>query len=118
VFWARSACGSDGQACVGIRDPDRITGTIREMGFDPVNTIKGFKKEIEKIGMKDLDPRHLLASMMGMVLFPFIGRPIFQAIAFQGDAEAYDRFLEERNEQIPAFMEMVFRGAVELNKES
>ena len=99
-------------------NPERITSMIQDMGIDPATTLKGFKEDIERLGLRDVDPRQLFASMMGMVLFPYIGRGLFQAIAFQGDAEAYDRFLEDRNEHIPAFMEMAFRGAAELNKES
>lgn len=92
-------------------NPERLAGTIREMGIHPEQTLQGLRKELEHTGMAGMDPRHIIASMMGMVLFPYIGRPLFQAIAFQGGEEAYDRFLTERIKQIPKFFELAFTGA-------
>ncbi len=92
-------------------NPERLADFLRGRGFDPEQTLKGFRKELEKAGLKEMDPRHILASMMGMVLFPFIGKPLFQAIAFGGDAEAYEKFLSERTQQIPQFIKLAILGA-------
>jgi TetR/AcrR family transcriptional regulator len=78
-------------------NPDRLAGMVRERGINPEAILKNFNRELEKAGMKGSDPRHVLASIMGMVLFPFVARPLFQVIAFRDNPEAYDRFLEERN---------------------
>jgi len=92
-------------------DPDRLLKLFMSKGFDPESTLAQLRSEISTAGLGDMDPRHLFANMMGMVLFPFIGRPIFQAIAFQGDKDAYEEFLEERTSHIPQFMKLAFIGA-------
>ena len=38
-----------------------------------------------------------------MSIFPLIARPILQALLFDGDAERYERFIEERPEAITRF---------------
>ena len=92
-------------------NPERLAKTIRDVGLNPEQIMIGFKAELENAGMKGMDPRHIFANMMGMVIFPYIGRPLFQTIAFQGDAEAYEEFLSERIKQIPNFIRLAFLGA-------
>ena len=92
-------------------NPDRIVDTSKGSGFHSEDTLTEFQSELEKIGLGDVDPRHIFASMMGMVLFPYIARPLFQAIAFQGNQESYDKFLAERKKHIPEFIKMAFTGA-------
>ena len=99
-------------------NPDRLAGLIRDQGITPGDAMSVFKKELELVGMKDMDPRHIFANIMGMVLFPYIGKPLFQAIGFQGDEEAYEVFLTERMEQIPYFIKMAFTGASQQNQGS
>ena len=92
-------------------NPHRITEALKEKGFNPKKTIKKFRSELEEAGMDDMDPRHLFASLLGMVIFPYIGRPLFQTIAFQDDARAYDAFLDERKKHIPQLLKLAFIGA-------
>ncbi|MFC2098220.1 TetR/AcrR family transcriptional regulator [Bacteroidota bacterium] len=99
-------------------NPERLTGYIQGVGIDPRHTLDKLKAELEAIGLAGMDPRHIFASMMGMVLFPYIGRPLFQAIAFQGDKDAYENFLSERSSHIPQFMKLAFIGAGSQKKKS
>jgi TetR/AcrR family transcriptional regulator len=92
-------------------NPERLAGTLREMGINPEQTLLGLRAELEQAGMRGTDPRHILASMMGMVLFPYIGRPLFQTIAFRGEEEAYEKFLSERTKLIPQFFKLALAGA-------
>ena len=87
-------------------NPDRLVKRIEVLGIQPEKTLVALKKEMAELGLKDMDPRHMFANMMGMVIFPYIGRPLFQMIAFQNDHEAYEKFLEDRKKQIPRFMKM------------
>lgn len=97
-------------------NPGRLAEKIRGMGFDPAKAIKVLAAELAEAGMKDLDPRHIFANMMGMVLFPYIGRPLFKGIAFSDDEDAYERFLAERVKFVPYFMKLAFIGAAVQNK--
>ena len=98
-------------AGVELPRPERLAGTIQDMGLNPGQIMMEFKAELENAGMKGMDLRHIFANIMGMVIFPYIGRPLFQMIAFQGDTEAYEEFLSERIKLIPNFMRMAFLGA-------
>ncbi|KPL14718.1 MAG: hypothetical protein AMS23_10670 [Bacteroides sp. SM1_62] len=91
-------------------NPDRLAGFIQHMGLDPDTALKGVKKELELYGVVDMDPRHMIANLLGMVLFPYIGRPLFQKIAFRDDKQAYEQFLEERREQVPRFIRLALQG--------
>ena len=92
-------------------NPERITGAIQGKGINPMNTLESMKADLEETGLGGADPRHIFASIMGMVLFPYISRPLFQAIAFRGDVDAYDKFLEDRKTNIPEFIKMAMIGA-------
>jgi len=97
-------------------NPDRLLKMFMSKGFDPKSTIAKLRSEISAAGLGDMDPRHLFANIMGMVLFPHIGRPIFQVIAFQGDNDAYEEFLDERTRHIPQFMKLAIIGAGDQNQ--
>ena len=64
------------------------------------------KEELKNYGITDMDPRHLIANLIGMVIFPFVGRPVFERLAFQGDTEAYNAFLEDRKKEVPRFIKL------------
>ncbi len=91
-------------------NPDRLVRLIQQGGVDPSVTIPEMLKKLQEWGIHDMDPRHVIANLIGMVIFPFVARPIFQRIGFNNDPEAYDRFLEERKEVIPRFIEMALKG--------
>ena len=92
-------------------NPGRMTGMLSEMGIEPEKVMRNFRAELEKAGMKETDPRHVFASIMGMVLFPFIARPLFQALAFGNRKEDFDRFLQERKKEIPRFFGLALAGS-------
>jgi TetR/AcrR family transcriptional regulator len=91
-------------------NPDRLTGIIQHNGIDPDVALKGLAQEMQSYGMVGMDPRHLVANLLGMVLFPYIGRTLFQKLAFKDDAEAYEVFLEERRQQVPKFISLAMHG--------
>jgi hypothetical protein len=93
-------------------NPERLVSFFEKSGFNPSETLAELRQHMESMGMAEVDPRHIFASMMGMVLFPYIGRPIFEMIAFRGDSKAYNKFLRERAEHIPAFIDLAFTGAI------
>ncbi len=91
-------------------NPGRLAGFIQGVGLDPDATLEGIRKELESYGIVDMDPRHMIANMLGMVLFPYIGRALFQKIAFKDNAAAYQKFLEERRKQVPRFISLALQG--------
>jgi AcrR family transcriptional regulator len=97
-------------------NPERLLHNFQGTGVSPMDTLENFTQELRKLGLEDTDPRHFFADIMGMVLFPYIGRPIYQTIAFMGDREAYEGFLDERTSHIPELLRLAFTGAAIQNK--
>jgi TetR/AcrR family transcriptional regulator len=91
-------------------NPDRLAVIIQQTGLDPDIAIKGLSRELESLGMVDIDPRHMIANLLGMVIFPYIGRALLQKVAFKDDAPAYEKFLEERKKHVPEIVGMAFHG--------
>ena len=87
-------------------NPDRMATRMKTMGVNPEKAMMSLSKELADAGIENMDPGHLFAHILGMLIFPYIGRPLFQIIAFQNNKEAYDKFLEERKKQIPEFLKM------------
>jgi AcrR family transcriptional regulator len=91
-------------------NPDRLADFIRNVGLDPEVALKGVKEELESYGIGDMDPRHMIANMLGMVMFPYIGRPLFQKLAFNDDTKVYEQFLEDRREQVPRLIQLALQN--------
>lgn len=91
-------------------NPERLAGIIQQSGMDPDIVFRGLSKELESVGVIGMDPRHMFANILGMVLFPYIGRALIQKVAFQDDALAYERFLEERKKHVPEIVKMAILG--------
>lgn len=51
----------------------------------------------------EINPLHFVISLLGMTIFPFVARPVFQA-ADAVDGNAFKHLLEERKQLIPIWM--------------
>lgn len=86
------------------RDPKHIIGMMKGSGVDPSPLISQIEYEMEQGNIRRADPRQVIVNMISLCIFPFAGRPILQAILFGNDAQAYDRFLEDREKTVPEFI--------------
>lgn len=66
------------------------------------------KKEIAAGRLKPIDPRHLFMNLISMLVFPFIGRPMIQAIVGV-DGKAFQILMEERREGIKLFIRQALK---------
>ncbi|MEI7525747.1 MAG: helix-turn-helix domain-containing protein [Mariniphaga sp.] len=80
------------------RDPRMLKSMMLESGAEPQMVLSMFLNEVQSNISSKIDPRHIVVSLLGMLIFPFAGRPLLQMIYFNNDVEAYDRFLMERKE--------------------
>ena len=80
------------------RDPKVLKSLMFESGIEPQKILELFFNEVQWNNISKLDPRHIVISLLGMLIFPFIARPLLQMVYFNDDQEAYDRFLIERKE--------------------
>jgi AcrR family transcriptional regulator len=86
------------------RDPKVLSSLMFQNFMEPAKVLKLFFNEVESANKSIVDPRHILTSLMGMLVFPFVARPILQMVLFQDDKVAYTRFLEERKEVVKNMM--------------
>ncbi len=62
------------------------------------------KKEVEKGTIRDIAAEQLIVNIIGMCIFPFVGRPILQVVVFKDDSAAFDEFLESRKKEVADFV--------------
>ncbi|HNW90346.1 MAG TPA: helix-turn-helix domain-containing protein [Bacteroidales bacterium] len=86
------------------RKPERIIDLLKNSGIDPSVTAVMLQRDINEGKIMPIPLPHLIVNMIGMCIFPFVGRPILEGFIFNGDAEAYGRFLEERKTMVAEFI--------------
>ena len=80
------------------RDPQMLKTMMFESEIEPQKMLELFLSEVQRNNLSKLDPRHIVISLLGMLIFPFIARPLLQMVYFNDDQDAYNRFLSERKE--------------------
>ncbi len=70
--------------------------------------VPGYKHMMEKnIAQKkicNIAPEHLLIDMLGMCVFPYIGRPLLEKVFFDEHPAGIENFLYERKQHIISFL--------------
>jgi AcrR family transcriptional regulator len=56
-----------------------------------------------------IDPFHFIANLIGLTVFPFIGRPILQRVTGVSDQQ-FRAFMEERKQLVPIWINAILRG--------
>lgn len=84
--------------------PERFRSFIKEKGIHPPqNFVKQIKAEVRQGRMDAVDPRQLLVSIVGLILFPFIARTMIESL-FEYDEEQFPEFLKERKSFLVDFI--------------
>ncbi len=86
------------------RDPDQLARFMSNQGLDFEQVEKMIDKEIILGNIRSISFSHLFANLIGMIVMPYIGRPLFQRKLFANDPEKYDQFLKERREVVAKFV--------------
>ncbi|PLW92084.1 MAG: TetR/AcrR family transcriptional regulator [Marinilabiliales bacterium] len=86
------------------RQPELVVEMMKQKGFD-INMLKFFINQQVQMGhIRPVDPVQFMVSLVGMSLFPFIGKPIIKGIMLDGDDAKMLEFLTERKEFIVEFV--------------
>ncbi len=80
------------------RDPMVLKTLMFESGVEPEKLLELFVNLQHDNKSTKYDPRHIVVSIIGILIFPFAARPLLQIIYFNDDSEEYDHFLAERKE--------------------
>ncbi len=86
------------------RNPGRIVNIIKSSGVRPEFLGLAIQKEVDAGLIIPIDPVHLIINILGMCLFPIIGKPIIRGFIFNDSEEAYQTFLSERKKEVTSFV--------------
>ena len=85
---------------INRKDTSFITIVIKESGINVDTYINFVNKAIDEGKIKQIDPRHLIINILSLCIFPVIGRPIIQIVAFKGDKDMYEEFMDDRKKEV------------------
>ena len=86
------------------RDPDQLARFMSDQGLDFERVEQMIDREVKMGHIRSISFPHLFANVMGMIVMPYIGRPLFQRKLFRNDPVKYDQFLQERKLVISLFV--------------
>ena len=85
-------------------EPDRIARIVARRGTIPVETLaKQLRDEARAGRIRSISPQQFVATMMGLLIFPFAVRPALCQLLHL-DAAGWQAFIEERRRQLPDFI--------------
>lgn len=87
------------------RDPEQLSRFMSDQGLDFSKIEERINHEVNAGRIRPITFPHLFANLIGMVVMPYIGRPLFQIKLFNNDTSRYDQFLQERRSVITKFIE-------------
>ncbi len=70
-----------------------------------------FRQLAEEIGhqkLSEINPIHIIINLLGMIVFPFLGKPMLQLTA-QVDQEHFEKMMNERKKLIPMWIMNMIR---------
>jgi AcrR family transcriptional regulator len=82
------------------RNPDKIDEIINLHVINPKLLFVAVQKEIDSGEIRAVDPRHLMVSIIGMCLFPFLAKPIIKNFLLDNNDAEFEKFLSERKKEI------------------
>ncbi|MEI7829507.1 MAG: TetR/AcrR family transcriptional regulator [Prolixibacteraceae bacterium] len=96
------------------RDPEQLSRFMSDQGLNFELVEAMINREVSLGNIRPITFPHLFANLIGMIVMPYIGRPLFQRKLFSNDPVKYDQFLHERRSVITQFVKQALgAGKVE-----
>jgi len=90
-------------------NPDQLAANVdAEIGDTRKKLFEQLKLAAAAGRIRDLDPAHLMANLMGLTIFPFIARPIFQKV-INADDQRFNELMQQRKELIPIWIKTMLQ---------
>ncbi|MDP4268595.1 MAG: helix-turn-helix domain-containing protein [Bacteroidota bacterium] len=80
------------------RNPQMLRNVMMSEKLNPQSLVDVFGKPIDENQQSKYDPRQMVISLLGIVIFPYAARNLLQMIYFDGDETEYSKFLTDRKE--------------------
>lgn len=95
------------------RNPQRLAGLLVNKAERMPEFLAMIQHEIDNGVLKPFDPRQIIINSLALCIFPFVARPITQAVFFANDRDVYDNFLEQRKSAVYDFI----RSAISIEQQ-
>ena len=92
------------------RNPELLEKFLSKINFENIES--GMIKNIPRKDMPENDFAHLMISIVSLSVFPIVAKPIIEGILSKQDI-SYDKFIEERKQYSPWFIESAILGMAE-----
>lgn len=86
------------------RNPERIIEHMKNTRFDKQELFNLIEQAAEEKLIRPIPPVHLITNILSLCVFPFVAKPIITGFALDGDKEKYKTYINERPEQVVAFV--------------
>jgi len=86
------------------RNPKMIVEQINNTRLDKQQLFDIIEEAVEDKLIRPIPPVHLVTNILSMCIFPFVAKPIITGFAFDGKKEKYEAYIDERPEQVVAFI--------------
>ena len=87
-------------------NPSKIVAKIHEEAGPARNRFLKQMQDAHKAGKSAMDPFHFIANLVGLTVFPFVGRPVLLRVTGVSD-EKFDEFMQERKKLVPQWIKMM-----------
>jgi AcrR family transcriptional regulator len=86
------------------KDPNRLRNfMLEQIGVKVQPFLDQIKEERKKGNTVDLPAEQIMVNIMSLMIFPFIGRPVFKTILGKNEDE-YEAFIDERHSLLPDYI--------------
>lgn len=90
-------------------NPEQLAASIDgEIGSTRTEFFGQLKAAAAAGRIGDLNPFHLMANLVGLTVFPFIGRPILQKVAGVNDKQ-FNELMQQRKQLIPIWIKSMLQ---------
>jgi len=94
------------------QNPQRMAELMKNQVVIMPEFLEQLQNEIKNGVIKPFDPKQILINTLALCIFPFVARPIIQAVFFSDNSENYNVFLEQRKVSVYNFI----RSAIFIEK--
>ncbi|MFN8349811.1 MAG: TetR/AcrR family transcriptional regulator [Spirosomataceae bacterium] len=70
--------------------------------------IMSYQHDLQQGRVREVNPLQFVISVMGMCIFPFLGRPILQNM-FKADGGAFDQLMEQRIQELKRYVRLILK---------
>jgi len=94
------------------QNPSRIAGLVVGQQF-PAEKLAALVQQDIRVGkIRSIKPEQLIVNLLSMVVFPFMARPVLEAVFFNQETDRFETFLEERTQEVVKSMILSLRPEI------